>query len=135
MYSKGANMLHTLRQLAGSDELWRNILRGLNKDFYHKTVSSKQVEDYFSLKMNMDLESFFDQYLRDTRIPLFVFKLNGSELFYKWEEVVDDFDMPIEIIVEQENIMLYPTKNWKKIRIKSDKFEINKNYYTNKKEE
>jgi len=134
MYSKGANMLHTLRQLAESDESWRNILRDLNKDFYHKTVSSKQVEDYFSLKMNRDLESFFDQYLRDTRIPLFVFKLNGSELFYKWEEVVDDFDMPIEIIVEQENIMLYPTKNWKKIKIKSDKFEINKNYYINKKE-
>ena len=43
------------------------FLRGLNKDFYHKTVSSKQVEDYLSIKLNRDL-SFFDQYLRDTKI-------------------------------------------------------------------
>lgn len=134
MYSKGANMLHTLRQLADNDESWRNILRGLNKDFYHKTVSSKQVEDYLSIKLNRDLESFFDQYLRDTRIPLFAFKFNNGELIYRWEEVVEGFDMPIEIIVEQKNIMLYPTKSWKKISIESNELEINRNYYVNKKE-
>ena len=46
MYYKGANTLHTLRQLIEDDELWRSILRGLNHDFRHQTVSSKQVEEY-----------------------------------------------------------------------------------------
>ncbi len=46
MYYKGANMLHTIRTLLGDDEKWRSILRGLNKDFYHQTVTTKQIEDY-----------------------------------------------------------------------------------------
>ncbi|NMC41899.1 MAG: M1 family metallopeptidase, partial [Bacteroidales bacterium] len=37
MYSKGGNMLHTLRQIIGDDEKWRDILRGLNREFYHQT--------------------------------------------------------------------------------------------------
>ncbi|HJN53706.1 MAG TPA: M1 family metallopeptidase, partial [Flavobacteriaceae bacterium] len=48
MYSKGANLLHTLRQIAKDDQIWRQILRGLNKEFYHQTVTSKQVENYIS---------------------------------------------------------------------------------------
>lgn len=35
--------------------------------------------------------------------------------------------MPIEIIVEQKNII-----SWKKIRIKSNELEVNKNYYVKK---
>ena len=48
MYYKGANILHTLRQLINDDEKWRKILRGLNRIFYHQTVSSKQIEEYIS---------------------------------------------------------------------------------------
>ena len=48
IYTKGANVLHTLRQIANDDEKWRMILRGLNKKFYHQTVESKQIEDYIS---------------------------------------------------------------------------------------
>jgi aminopeptidase N len=33
MYYKGANMLHTLRQIVNDDEKWRTILRGLNSTF------------------------------------------------------------------------------------------------------
>ena len=46
MYYKGANMLHTLRQIINSDEKWRSILVGLNKDFYHQTVTTQQIENY-----------------------------------------------------------------------------------------
>src|SRR3546814_5169616 len=42
MYYKGANMLHTLRQLFRNDEKWRQVLRGLNRDFYHQTVRSEE---------------------------------------------------------------------------------------------
>ncbi len=33
MYDKGNNMMHTIRQVINDDELFRKILRGLNKDF------------------------------------------------------------------------------------------------------
>ena len=65
MYSKGGNMLHTLRQLVDDDEKWRKILRGLNSTFYHQTVTTKQIEDYLSEQTDIDLTAFFNQYLRD----------------------------------------------------------------------
>jgi len=69
MYYKGANMLHTLRQLVEDDELWRQTLRGLNKTFFHQTVTTEQIENYISKKTGKDLKAFFDQYLRNTEIP------------------------------------------------------------------
>ncbi|MBC7851323.1 MAG: M1 family metallopeptidase, partial [Chitinophagaceae bacterium] len=48
MYYKGGNLLHTIRAIINNDEKFRQILRGLNKDFYHQTVTSAQVEQYIS---------------------------------------------------------------------------------------
>ncbi len=44
MYYKGGNMLHTLRQILNDDEKWRDILRGLNKDFYHQVVKGPRLK-------------------------------------------------------------------------------------------
>ena len=131
IYSKGANVLHTIRQIANSDEKWRMILRGLNKDFYHQTVESKQIENYISDKMGYDLSTFFDQYLRTTNIPVFEYKLNNGLLEYKWTNVVDGFKMPIELFVGDEKIRLNPTQEIKSINVKSEKIRLDKNYYVN----
>ena len=131
IYSKGANVLHTIRQIANSDEKWRMILRGLNKDFYHQTVETKQIENYISDKMGYDLSTFFDQYLRTTNIPVFEYKLNNGLLEYKWTNVVDGFKMPIELFVGDEKIRLNPTQEIKSIDVKSEKIKLDKNYYVN----
>ena len=131
IYSKGANVLHTIRQIANSDEKWRMILRGLNKDFYHQTVETKQIENYISDKMGYDLSTFFEQYLRTTNIPVFEYKLNDGLLEYKWTNVVDGFKMPIEVFVGDEKIRLNPTQEFKSINIKSEKISLDKNYYVN----
>ena len=131
IYSKGANVLHTIRQIADSDEKWRMILRGLNKDFYHQTVETKQIENYISEKMGYDLSTFFDQYLRTTNIPVFEYKLNNGLLEYKWTNVVDGFKMPIELFVGDEKIRLNPTQEIKSINVKSEKIKLDKNYYVN----
>lgn len=131
IYSKGANVLHTIRQIANSDEKWRRILRGLNKDFYHQTVETKQIENYISDKMGYDLSTFFDQYLRTTNIPVFEYKLNDGLLEYKWTNVVDGFKMPVEVFVGDEKIRLNPTQETKSIYVKSEKIRLDKNYYVN----
>ena len=131
IYSKGANVLHTIRQIANSDEKWRMILRGLNKDFYHQTVETKQIENYITDKMGYDLSTFFDQYLRTTNIPVFEYKLNDGLLEYKWTNVVDGFKMPVEVFVGDEKIRLNPTQETKSIDVKSEKIRLDKNYYVN----
>ena len=131
IYSKGANVLHTIRQIANSDEKWRMILRGLNKDFYHQTVETKQIENYISDKMGYDLSAFFDQYLRTTNIPVFEYKMNDGLLEYKWTNVVEGFKMPVEVFVGDEKIRLNPTQETKSIDVKSEKIRLDKNYYVN----
>ena len=129
MYYKGANMLHTLRQLIEDDNKWRQILRGLNSEFYHQTVSTKQIESYISNESGLNLSAFFNQYLRDTRIPTLEYSLRDNKLSYRWTQIVSGFEMPVEIVVDEKNMWLYPTKAWQKIDLNSSKIVIDNNYY------
>ncbi len=131
IYTKGANLLHTLRQIADNDELWRSILRGLNSNFYHQTVETKQIEDYISSKIGFDLSSFFDQYLRNVTIPKFEYSILNGVLTYRWIDVIQNFTMPIEINIDGENIKLYPTTQKKSIKIESETIKVDNNYYIN----
>ena len=129
LYTKGANLLHTLRQITKDDEIWRMILRGLNSEFYHQTVDTKQIEEFISSKIGFDLTTFFDQYLRDIRIPNFEYSISNGLLTYRWTNVIDNFTMPLEIEVLGENIWIYPTTKKKSIEINSDRIKIDRDYY------
>ena len=88
MYSKGAKLLHTIRQLAKNDEVWRQTLRGLNKEFYHSTVTTGEIEEYISKSIGMDLSKVFDQYLRDVRVPVFEYEITNGQLKYIcWKQI------------------------------------------------
>lgn len=133
MYYKGANMLHTLRQLIDDDEKWRLILRGLNEEFYHKTVSTKQIEDYLCNKTKINLIAFFNQYLRDVRIPTLEYTLEKDLLKYHYVNIVEDFDMPVRLKINGSHEWIYPTSEWKTLDFKTSKVEIDPNFYVNTK--
>ncbi len=113
MYYKGANMLHTLRQLVEDDAMWRDMLRGLNREFYHQTVTTRQVEDYMSRASGKDLSAFFDQYLRTTLIPTLEFRSAGDILEFRYTDIVEGFDMPIRMVAAGETRWIFPTADWK----------------------
>jgi aminopeptidase N len=129
MYYKGANMLHTLRQLVNDDEKWRQLLRGLNKTFYHQTVTTQEIENYISEFSELNLTAFFNQYLRDIRIPNFEYYIENNELNYRWNNVVKNFEMPIEIEINNDNLWLYPNAAWQKTKIKTSEISIDRDYY------
>lgn len=131
MYNKGHNMLHMIRQIVNDDEKWRSILRGLNSEFYHKTVTTRQIENYISQKAGIDLSPVFDQYLRDIRIPIFSYYLEEGKLFYRWENVIDGFDMPVKIYVDGKEMVLKPTQGWQSVDVsqKNAKITVDKDYY------
>jgi aminopeptidase N len=97
MYYKGSNLIHTIRQIINDDKKFREILRGLNKTFFHQTVTSKQVEDYISKQSGIDLSKIFDQYLRTTKIPQLELDVDGDVLKYKWDDVIEGFNMPVKL--------------------------------------
>jgi aminopeptidase N len=120
MYYKGANMLHTLRQLIEDDEKWRQILRKMNVTFYHQTVTTKQIEDYLSEESGIDLTAFFNQYLRSVKIPTLEYSINKKALKYRWTNIVNDFDTPLEVKINDENVWLKPTSEWKTLDFNSN---------------
>ncbi|MGB5653681.1 MAG: M1 family metallopeptidase [Robiginitalea sp.] len=131
MYPKGANMLHTLRQLLEDDELWRTILRGLNETFYHQTVTTEQIESYLSEKSGKDLSAFFDQYLRTKWVPNLEYRWNGPILEYRYQDIVKGFDMPVRVFADQEVHWIYPAAAWKQTPFKNkpESFKVDSNFY------
>jgi aminopeptidase N len=136
MYYKGANMLHTLRQIVNDDKKWRSILRGLNKDFYHQTVNTQQIEGYLSKRVGRNLEPFFTQYLRTTKIPVLESKVEGNTVSYKWSNVVDGFSIPVKVTVNSEEQWIEPGTSWKQLTIANPvtSFAVDNNFYVNPKD-
>ena len=129
MYPKGANMIHTIRQVINNDEKFRQILRGLGKEFYHQTVTTKQIEDYISSKAGIDFSTVFDQYLRTIKIPTLEYTQNGDSLKFRYTNVVKNLKLPIIINGDQT---INPTEEWQTVKLKkSTPVELNKNYYIN----
>jgi aminopeptidase N len=137
MYPKGANMLHTLRQVIHDDEKWRSILRGLNKDFYHQTVTTQQVENYISEKAEMDLSKEFDQYLRTIKIPVFEYKIEADNVIkYRYTNVIEGFAMPMRLLADDKELWLEPTTEWQteKVAHGAAAFKVDPNFYVEVKE-
>ncbi|HWZ34593.1 MAG TPA: M1 family aminopeptidase, partial [Mucilaginibacter sp.] len=97
MYNKGSVILNMIRTIINDDEKWRNILRGLNKTFYHQTVTYDDVTGYINKESGKDLLPVFDQYLHTTQIPVVEFAEIQGKLFAKWIGGVPGFSMPLKV--------------------------------------
>ncbi len=133
MYYKGGNMLHTIRQVINDDEKWRSILRGIQKDFWHQTVTTQQIESYISLKSGIDFRKVFDQYLRTTKIPVVNYRIDGNKIFYRYENVVPGFEMPLKVLVNGNEMTIKPGETEKTLSSKGPmrSFEVDRNFYVN----
>jgi aminopeptidase N len=127
MYNKGAGLLHHIREMIGNDSVFRAILTGLNKDFRHRTVDSRQVESYIAQKARMDLSVIFDQYLRSTTIPVLEYQIDQGKVRLRFSNCLDNFGMPVRWGQRQLTI----TTQWTETTINegSDPQQLEGNYY------
>ncbi|MDX2260754.1 MAG: M1 family metallopeptidase [Gemmatimonadales bacterium] len=135
MYPKGGNMLHTIRQIVGNDERWRTILRGLNKTFWHQTVTGQQVRDYISKEAGVDLEPIFRQYLETTMIPTLVLEQRGNQVAYKWTNVVPGFALTLPVSTSRGSVdtlhEIRPTTEWQLLDGSAASLTVDPDYYVN----
>ena len=133
MYNKGESMLHTIRQLVDDDSRWRGITRGLNRTFWHQTVTGKQVEDYITRQSGLPLGKVFDQYLRTSKVPTLEYKLEAHRLSYRWTNVVPGFAMPLKVTTATDRLeWIRPTEIWKTTTIsitRPEDFRVDENFY------
>jgi len=130
-YPKGATILHMLRQIVNDDIKWRTILRGLGSEFYHQTVTTKQIEDYIAKEAGIDLTSFWNQYLRTDQIPVFEYYVAKGKLSYRWTNAINLFTMPLKITINGKEVWVTPKTNWQemKIDIENITLKVDRNFY------
>ena len=133
MYYKGASMLHTIRQIIGSDSTWRSILRGLNSTFRHQVVTGRDIEQYMSVRAGIDLSPVFAQYLTTTHVPVLEYAVQDSVLSYRWADVVPGFAMPVRVTVApQHSLVLSPRTTWQVVALPRGEpvdVRVDENYY------
>ena len=134
MYYKGGNMVNMIRTIINDDEKWRSILRGLNKTFYHKTVTYDDVVNYINEQSGKNLSPVFDQYLKHKGIPILNFMETGGKLYVRWISDVKGFDMPVRVKLKGgEYQFITPSTRFKPVEIdgaKKDNIEVDTfNYY------
>jgi aminopeptidase N len=134
MYYKGHNMLHMIRQIVDNDSTWKNILRGIQKEFRHQIVTADQIERYIIEQSGKNLDDVFDQYVHYADIPTFQYYIKNDVLYYRWKADVDHFDMPLNVTLTDGNYtFIYPSSDrWKRrdLALKNiGDFKIDKNFY------
>lgn len=111
MYPKGAVLLNMIRTMINDDEKWRGILKGLNKTFYHQTVTYEDITKYISDQSGISLLPVFDQYLHYSDLPVIEFMTIEGVLYAKWNASADGFNMPLRVRVKGgEYVFIKPLK-------------------------
>jgi len=102
-----------------------------NSYFWHKTVTTKQIESYISKRAGIDLSRVFDQYLRTINIPVLRYQINGKTVSYKYENTVKGFAMPIRVSVNGTDMYLTPRDKRQKFEFSGDvtTFVVDRNFY------
>lgn len=137
MYPKTGNMIHAIRHGIDDDEKFRQIIRGLNKTFYHQTVTTPQVLGYINKQAGYDYTKVFDQYLRTVQIPQlqFYFSDDNKKVFYHWTNCIAGFDLPLVLKNNTAKLRIVPSADWKSTDLKRgeaalfDTAAIKKMYY------
>lgn len=131
MYYKASSMLHMIRNVIDNDEKWRSILRGLNQEFRHSTVTTKQIEDYVGDQAGIDFSSVFEQYLRGTKLPVFAYSRTDKTVSYHFKDVIEDFTVRTKAVVDGKPVWITPTtaKQMLTLPNSDSTFAIDRNFY------
>lgn len=120
MYFKGANVLHTLRNVIDNDKLWFEIIYGIAQEFKIKNTNTHEIIQFINSRTGKDYTYFFDQYLRHAALPVFEYRLKSKgkklTLEYKWTADVAEFKMPLQVDMGNGKLVtLRPTTQWQSL--------------------
>ena len=116
-YMKGAWVMHTLRSTINNDKIWFEILKEFmvenakgfanTKDFFNK-VNEKTKEDFWY---------FAEQYFYTPNQPTIEYYQTDNTFNFRWINVNSNFSMPIDLLVNGEEIRVYPSRDFQSIGV------------------
>ncbi len=137
MYYKAGAMIHMIRQCMQNEEGFKQMLRKMNKTYYHKIVTTDSILRFMEKETNLKLDKIFEQYLQTTQIPELSWYINNKKLFFTWKSCVPQFDLPVELLLSNnKSTFIYPKEGiWNSIPYKKKNIRVSADFYiTNKKE-
>ena len=117
-YMKGAWVMHTLRSVIDNDKIWFEILRDFMQENAKGFANTKDFFRKVNEKTNSDYWYFAQQYFYTPNQPVFKYYQTEKEFYFKWDNVNDNFIMPIDLLVNGKKKRIYPKKEYQKFDIK-----------------
>ncbi|SFC97798.1 M1 family metallopeptidase [Flavobacterium phragmitis] len=118
-YVKGWAVMHMIGAIINDDQKFREILRGLNRNYHNKVVTTQEIETYVSTKSGINFQYLFDQYLRTNKIPVLEYQFKNGLLNYRYSNCNKDFVMPIKTNWTKD-IWIHPTTSWQTLKIENE---------------
>ena len=116
-YMKGAWVMHTLRSVINNDDIWFKIL----KEFMTENAKSfADTRDFFNKvkeKTGTDFWYFAKQYFYSPNQPQLEYYQTASKYFYRWNNVNNDFVMPIDLLVNGKERRVIPSTKFQSFEI------------------
>jgi aminopeptidase N len=110
IYGKGASVLHTLRYLIGDDAFFRSLRRMAypTKEMERWTDGRQtrlvNTDDFLNIaeqESKMELDWFFELYLRQPALPKLITETSGKTTSLRWETPNNmPFAIPIEVVID-----------------------------------
>jgi len=127
MYFKGANLLNTISSIYDNDELWWETFRNYTETFKHQTITTADTEEFFNKAIEIDLQPVFDQYLRHVSLPVLQLRQADDQIQYRWKADVQNFKMPVDVMIDEEEIRLNATSEWQSFQTGEELDELKVN--------
>ena len=116
-YMKGAWVMHTLRSAINDDPVWFEIL----KEFMFENAKSHvSTEDFFNKvkeKTGTDYSYFSEQYFYSPNQPELEYYQTDSSFYYRWNNVNDNFIMPMGLLVNGIEKRVLPNQEFQSFDI------------------
>jgi aminopeptidase N len=111
-YMKGAWVMHTLRSAINDDPIWFEILKEFMVENAKSHVSTEDFFDKVKEKTGSDYSYFSEQYFYTPKQPELEYYQTDSKFYYKWNNVNDNFTMPINLLVNGIEKRIFPTQEF-----------------------
>jgi aminopeptidase N len=116
-YMKGAWVMHTLRSVINNDKIWFKILKEFMTENAKGFANTRDFFDKVNEKTGKDYWYFAEQYFYSPKQPILEYFQNEDSFNFRWNNVNDNFIMPIDLLVNGSEIRVFPSNKFQKINV------------------
>ncbi len=116
-YMKGAWVMHTLRSTIDNDKIWFEILKEFMIENAKGFADTKNFFEKVFEKTGIDYWYFAEQYFYTPNQPELEYYQTQKKFYYKWNNVNENFKMPIDLLVNGAVKRVIPSHKFKSFDI------------------